>query len=242
MIALMPIAALPALSLMGLYILAAVLPALLLMLYIYLQDAVEKEPLPLLLRLVGMGALAALAALLLEGLGQRLLGVLVRPGTALHTLLTAFLVIAAVEERAKLLFLCRRTWDEPNFNYRFDGVVYAVFVSLGFAAFENLRYVFAFGLGVALPRALLAVPGHMGFAVVMGYFYGRARLRENRGRSGRPSLVMACLLPVVLHGVYDACCMLGTRLATLIFVVFVCALYLSVFYLIRHEAEADVPV
>ncbi len=242
MIALMPIAALPALSLMGLYILAAVLPALLLMLYIYLQDAVEKEPLPLLLRLVGMGALAALAALLLEGLGQRLLGVLVRPGTALHTLLTAFLVIAAVEEGAKLLFLCRRTWDEPNFNYRFDGVVYAVFVSLGFAAFENLRYVFAFGLGVALPRALLAVPGHMGFAVVMGYFYGRARLRENRGRSGRPSLVMACLLPVVLHGVYDACCMLGTRLATLIFVVFVCALYLSVFYLIRHEAEADVPV
>jgi len=238
----MPIAALPALSLMGLYILAAVLPALLLMLYIYLQDAVEKEPLPLLLRLVGMGALAALAALLLEGLGQRLLGVLVRPGTALHTLLTAFLVIAAVEEGAKLLFLCRRTWDEPNFNYRFDGVVYAVFVSLGFAAFENLRYVFAFGLGVALPRALLAVPGHMGFAVVMGYFYGRARLRENRGRSGRPSLVMACLLPVVLHGVYDACCMLGTRLATLIFVVFVCALYLSVFYLIRHEAEADVPV
>ncbi len=242
MIALMPIAALPALSLMGLYILAAVLPALLLMLYIYLQDAVEKEPLPLLLRLVGMGALAALAALLLEGLGQRLLGVLVRPGTALHTLLTAFLVIAAVEEGAKLLFLCRRTWDEPNFNYHFDGVVYAVFVSLGFAAFENLRYVFAFGLGVALPRALLAVPGHMGFAVVMGYFYGRARLRENRGRSGRPSLVMACLLPVVLHGVYDACCMLGTRLATLIFVVFVCALYLSVFYLIRHEAEADVPV
>lgn len=242
MIALMPIAALPALSLMGLYILAAVLPALLLMLYIYLQDAVEKEPLPLLLRLVGMGALAALAALLLEGLGQRLLGVLVRPGTALHTLLTAFLVIAAVEEGAKLLFLCRRTWEEPNFNYRFDGVVYAVFVSLGFAAFENLRYVFAFGLGVALPRALLAVPGHMGFAVVMGYFYGRARLRENRGRSGRPSLVMACLLPVALHGVYDACCMLGTRLATLIFVVFVCALYLSVFYLIRHEAEADVPV
>ncbi len=242
MIALMPIAALPALSLMGLYILAAVLPALLLMLYIYLQDAVEKEPLPLLLRLVGMGALAALAALLLEGLGQRLLGVLVRPGTALHTLLSAFLVIAAVEEGAKLLFLCRRTWDEPNFNYHFDGVVYAVFVSLGFAAFENLRYVFAFGLGVALPRALLAVPGHMGFAVVMGYFYGRARLRENRGRSGRPSLVMACLLPVVLHGVYDACCMLGTRLATLIFVVFVCALYLSVFYLIRHEAEADVPV
>lgn len=242
MIALMPIAALPALPLVGVYILAAVLPAVLLMGYIYRQDAVEKEPVSLLLSLGAMGVVAALAALMLEALGRDLLAVLVRPGTALHTLLTAFLVVAAVEEGAKLLLLGRRTWNEPNFNYRFDAVVYAVFVSLGFAAFENVRYIFTFGLWVALPRALLAIPGHMGFAVVMGCFYGRARLRQRRGRSGWPGLAAAYLLPVALHGVYDACCMLGTRPATLIFVAFVCTLYLSVFSLIRHEADADVPV
>lgn len=242
MITLMPIAALPALPLACVYILAAVLPALLLMLYIYHQNAVEKEPAPLLLSLVALGALAALAALVLEGLGQRLIGVLVRPGTALHTLLIAFLVVAAVEEGAKFFLLRRRTWNEPNFNYSFDAVVYAVFVSLGFGAFENLRYIFSFGLSVALPRAVLAIPGHMGFAVVMGVFYGRSRLRKSRGQAGWPSLIPAYLLPVILHGIYDACCMLGTAPATLFFALFVCALYLSVFRLIRTQADADVPV
>lgn len=242
MITLMPIAALPVLSLACVYVLSAVLPALALMLYIYRQDAVEKEPAPLLLSLGGEGVLAALIALVLEGLGQRVIGALVRPGTALHTLLIAFLVVAAVEEGAKLALLRRRTWDEPNFNYRFDAVVYAVFVSLGFAAFENLRYVFSFGLSVALPRAVLAIPGHMGFAVVMGVFYGQARLRKSRGQAAWPGLLLAYLLPVALHGIYDVCCMLGTPLATLLFALFVCALYLSVYRLIRAQAAADVPV
>lgn len=242
MITLMPIAALPTLPLACVYVLSAVLPALALMLYIYRQDAVEKEPAPLLLSLGALGALAALIALALEGLGRRLIDTLVRPGTALHTLLIAFLVVAAVEEGAKLFLLRRRTWGEPNFNYSFDAVVYAVFVSLGFGAFENLRYVFAFGLGVALPRAVLAVPGHMGFAVVMGVFYGRARLQTGRGQTGWPSLLLAYLLPVALHGIYDACCMLGTAWATLLFALFVCALYLSVYRLIRTQADADVPV
>ena len=147
-----------------------------------------------------------------------------------------------MEEGAKLFPLRRRTWGEPNFNYSFDAVVYAVFVSLGFAAFENLRYVLAFGLGVALPRAVLAVPGHMGFAVVMGAFYGRARLKKSRGQMGWPSLLLAYLLPVALHGIYDACCMLGTAWATLLFALFVCVLYLSVYRLIRTQADADVPV
>ena len=242
MITLMPIAALPTLPVVGVYVAAALLPALLLMGYIYFQDAVEKEPAPLLLSLGALGALAALIALGLEGLGQRLIDTLVRPGTALHTLLIAFLVVAAVEEGAKLFLLRRRTWDEPNFNYSFDAVVYAVFVSLGFGAFENLRYVFTFGLAVALPRAVLAIPGHMGFAVVMGVFYGRARLKTGRGQTGWPSLLLAYLLPVVLHGIYDACCMLGTAWATLLFALFVCALYLSVYRLIRTQADADVPV
>lgn len=242
MITLMPIAALPPLPVVGVYVAAALLPALLLMGYIYFQDAVEKEPAPLLLSLGALGALAALIALGLEGLGQRLIDTLVRPGTALHTLLIAFLVVAAVEEGAKLFLLRRRTWGEPNFNYSFDAVVYAVFVSLGFGAFENLRYVFTFGLAVALPRAVLAIPGHMGFAVVMGVFYGQARLKKSRGQTGWPSLLLAYLLPVALHGIYDACCILGTPLATLIFVVFVCGMYLGVFRLIRTQADADVPV
>ncbi len=92
-----------------------------------------------------------------------------------YTILLAFLVVAVVEEGTKFVFLKLRTWRDPNFNFRFDGIVYAVFVSLGFAAFENINYVLGYGLTVALPRAVLAIPAHMGFAVFMGLFYGRGK-------------------------------------------------------------------
>ena len=191
-----------------------------------------------------LGVAAALVAIVLEILGQSILDSLVSVNNPKYILLLAFLVVAAVEEGTKFFFLYRRTWRDPNFNYRFDAIVYAVFVSLGFAAFENIKYVFNYGLSVALPRALLAIPGHMGFAVFMGFFYGRAKLCFTFGdRSGcKLNLILGYLAAVFLHGVYDTCCMTGTTRSTLIFVVFVLAMYLAVYFLIKHEAKTDAPV
>ena len=139
-------------------------------------------------------------------------------------------VVAAVEEGMKFWLLKRRTWNHPAFNYRFDGIVYAVFVSLGFAAYENILYVFHYGLSVALPRALLAVPGHMSFAVCMGIYYGRAKLCAGWGDdlNAQRNLWTGYLFSVFLHGVYDACAMIGTMLATVLFVAFVIAMYVIV--------------
>ena len=144
----------------------------------------------------------------------------------------------------KYVFLYRRTWNDPNFNFRFDGIVYAVFVSLGFAAYENIRYVLHYGLSVALPRALLAIPGHMSFAVVMGLFYGRARLLANRGelQAAARSRHMGYLSAVVLHGFYDACAMIGTGIATAAFLLFVTLMFTGVFRLVRRESATDAPV
>ena len=234
----------PVFYLMAIYVLAAVLPAIFLMRYVYRQDRIEHEPIPLLVSLIGKGIWAALAAIVLEMLGQSVLNALVDPENPIYVYLMAFLVVAAVEEGTKFFFLYRRTWRDPNFNYRFDAILYAVFVSLGFAAFENVKYVFSYGLSVALPRAILAVPGHMGFAVFMGIFYGRARLRADCGdRFGcRVNLVLGYLCAVILHGIYDTCCMSGTTRSTLVFVVFVIAMYLGVYFLIRHESRTDAPV
>ena len=168
--------AMPGFYILAVYILAAVLPAWFLLRYIYRHDAVEKEPAGLLASLLLMGVVSALCSGVLEGLGEAVLYRLVDPGSPLYTVLLAFFVVALVEEGTKFLFLYIRTWRNPNFNYRFDGIVYAVFVSLGFAAFENIQYVLRYGLSVALPRAIFAVPGHMAFAVFMGLFYGRAKL------------------------------------------------------------------
>lgn len=231
-------------SVLAVYVLAAVLPAIFLMCYVYRQDQIEPEPVGLLASLVWKGVLAALAAIVLESLGQMVLDGQVGQDNPNYIYYLAFLVVAAVEEGTKLFFLYRRTWKEPNFNYRFDAIVYAVFVSLGFAAFENVKYVLSYGLSVALPRAILAVPGHMGFAVFMGIFYGRAKRCADWGnRFGcKVNLILSYLFPVALHGVYDSCCMTGTNRSTLVFVIFVLVMYLLVFRFIRHESRTDTPI
>ena len=234
----------PSMWILGGYTLAAVLPAAVLLIYVYQHDRVEREPTGLLLSLLWKGVLAALCSIVLETIGQVVLGWLVTPGTLLHTVLTAFFVVAAVEEGTKFFFLKQRTWYDYNFNYRFDAIVYAVFVSLGFAAFENIKYVFHFGLSVALPRAFLSIPGHMAFAVFMGVYYGRAKMRESRGyrMAAKADLAMAYIVSLLLHGFYDACAMIGTTGATILFIIFVVITYLRMFRLLKKEAAMDVPV
>ena len=109
--------------------------------------------------------------------------------------------------------LMQKVGNKPyiSVNYTFDGLVYAVYVSLGFALAENLLYVFSYGISVALPRALLTIPAHMSFGVYMGAFYGLAKVYDAMGdsdaskRYARIGLIVA----MVLHGVYDALAMLS---------------------------------
>lgn len=234
----------PVLPFAAVYILAAVLPAAFLLRYVYRHDTVEKEPAGLLVKLLFMGVLAALCSGVLERLGERILTGLVDPGSPAYTVILAFLVVALVEEGTKFLLLKRCTWRDPNFNYRFDGIVYAVFVSLGFAAYENILYVFHYGLSVAIPRALFAVPGHMSFSVFMGVFYGRAKLWEDCSEPVRREMNLwrGYLTAVLLHGVYDACAMLGGTAAMLCFLVFVILMYIRGYRLLQRESATDSPV
>jgi RsiW-degrading membrane proteinase PrsW (M82 family) len=234
----------PLLPVAVVYILAAILPAVFLLHYIYCHDTIEPEPAGLLFLLALSGAAAALISSVLEGFGEWLLKRFLYQGDPLYTVLLAFLVVAVVEEGAKLFFLRRRTWNHPAFNYRFDGVVYSAFVSLGFAAFENVYYIFGYGLSVALPRALLAIPGHLSFAVFMGMYYGRARLQENRRHYAAASLNLwaGYLIAVALHGFYDACAMSGTAKATVIFLVFVLLMFAAAWRTIKRESETDRPI
>ena len=234
----------PGLALLSLYVAAALLPAIVLLRYIYRHDTVEKEPPGLLLQLLGLGVVSALCAGVIEALAQTVLDRLVDPASPAYVVILAFLVVALAEEGMKLFFLRRRTWREPAFNYQFDGIVYAVFVSLGFAAFENVQYVLRYGLSVALPRAVLAVPGHMSFAVVMGVFYSRARFSENRGdeRGCRHALWSGYLAAVSLHGFYDACAMIGSGLSTVLFLVFVVWMFRMTYRLVKRESALDSPV
>lgn len=227
------------------YIAAAIIPALFLMRRIYVLDSIESEPSGLLANLVLQGVFAALASILFEFIGETVLDFSgIDPYSPVYTIVLAFLIVAVVEEGMKFLFLYHRTWRDSNFDFRFDGIVYSAFVSLGFAAFENIIYVFRYGLSVAGPRAVLSIPGHLGFSVVFGYFYGRAKMAENRGNaSGKTgNLIAGYVLAVFLHGFYDTCTMLGTDLSMLIFLAFVIIMYIVIIRLVKHEAATDEPV
>ena len=223
-------------------ILAAVLPALYLMRLIHRMDRIEQEPRNLLWKLFGLGVLAAISSIFLETvLGGLLDGTGIKNTSVLYAVLLAFVVVAAVEEGTKYFFMKVATWRNPNFNYRFDGIVYSVAVSLGFAGLENVGYIFRYGLLIAGQRAVLAVPAHVGFAVFMGIFYSRSKMYHNRGRriTGRLNGFFAWFFPAMLHGFYDTTAMLQSTTSTIVYISFVIVMYITVFTLVRNEGKRD---
>ena len=146
---------LPALASYNIFlVIAAVVPALFLMIRAYKSDRLEKEPPALLWRLAIAGVLASLIALVVERVLGYVLNAAVPQDSKLYDVLLYFVIVAFGEEGAKYFMLRRRTWRSPEFNCQYDGVVYALFVSLGFGLWENISYVMTYGLSTALIRAI----------------------------------------------------------------------------------------
>lgn len=179
---------------------AAVLPAFLIVVYIYIKDKYQREPMAQIIRGVAFGVVSAVIAILLEAVIKWIIGEM--PEGWRGALIDAFVVAAIPEEAAKLLMLWLLLRANPAFDERFDGIVYAVCVSMGFAATENVIYLIAHHVWVpvAISRAIFAVPGHFLFAVAMGYFYARLYF----DKSGLMTALAVFLAPVILHGTYDA--------------------------------------
>lgn len=222
-------------------ILAAVIPALFLLWQVYKADRLEKEPVSLLLALVILGVISTALASLTEQIGELILAWFIPEGTLAYDAILYFIIVAVSEEGFKYLLLKNRTWRSPHFNCQFDGVVYAVFVSLGFALWENIGYVLAYGLGAAAARALTAVPGHACFGVFMGTWYGVAKRYDLSGfelESARARRT-AVLVPVVLHGCYDFIAALQQEYLSLIFVLFVGGMFITALRLVKKISRND---
>lgn len=250
---------------------AALIPAVALCIYIFKKDRVEKEPIGLLLGLLFLGGLICFPAAEIEGVLFDIFDMIFSPFTVeyegeLYLLGTTFKVynackyfigVALVEEGLKFLILFFFTRKNKNFNSLFDGLIYAVFVSLGFAALENVFYVVENGWINALMRAVMSVPGHMFFAVLMGYYYSlwhmyeKARQQEQSLKkaglishgaiefSGNTYLLLSLSIPILAHGLYDYCCTLGTTLATISLYAFIIFLYIYCFKKIKSMSKGD---
>lgn len=212
-------------------IFAAILPAFLLVLYIWLKDKYQREPLNLILRGVAYGVLSAGLAIALELLIDALGLIPTQPQGYLQALWKAFVGAAIPEELVKLLMLWLLLRKNPYFDERFDGIVYACCVGMGFAGSENIIYL----IGnienwetVAIQRAIFSVPGHFMFAVAMGYFYSMLYFGDMSWR--KRSRVF--WVPVTLHGIYDGLLFMAS-LGTALTVILVLSFYVFCYFLFR---------
>lgn len=177
----------------------AVAPAMVIMVYIYFKDKIEKEPIKLIVRNFIFGATVSVLITSILGGAMSFVLPVTNPTSIFQQFLKAFFVVALVEELAK--FVIVRFWAQPNkeFNEPFDGIVYAVAVSLGFATLENVLYTFQYGAETGLVRAFTAVPAHATFGILMGYFMGKAKFSTNKTKLNLFGLLAATLF----HGAYD---------------------------------------
>ncbi len=183
---------------------AALLPVLVLIAFILRKDRFRPEPPGQLLKAFGLGLLSVIPALLLVELFSCLGLVPELLTDEWDAVLTSFWGAAIPEEAAKLFMLWLVLRKNPYFDERMDGIVYAVCVSLGFAATENILYLFSDVenyMGVGISRAVFAVPGHFCDGVLMGYYYSLARFATHEHRRYALSILLA---PVLAHGVYDS--------------------------------------
>lgn len=180
-------------------LLASITPVIIFLYLIFRKDR-NKEPIGILSKCFFFGFLSIPLSLLLSIPLSTFEGTF--RNVFIDSFFDAFFLAAIPEEIAKFLILYLIVWKSKHFDEHYDGIIYAVFVSLGFALIENIVYVFEHGMKTAFFRAILAVPGHGFFGVAMGYFLSRARftLKESERKN---LLVLALAVPILLHGTYD---------------------------------------
>jgi RsiW-degrading membrane proteinase PrsW (M82 family) len=212
----------------------AVAPGLFISYVIFRIDKYEREPFHALLLCFVLGALVTLPSLAIERWGFRLL--LPWRDTAGGTAVLAFIALALNEELCKFAVLLVAAFPYRFFNEPLDGIVYAVLVAMGFVTLENAVYVRNFGMGTALLRAFTAVPAHLVFAIVQGYYIGLAKFGVPTRR--RKLLWRAVLWATLLHGIYDF--LILQRWSEWLIVLATFSLYLSLFYcarFVQHHQE-----
>ena len=215
------------------------------MIYLYYRDKYEKEPIRVLIRAFFGGVLAVFTTL-----------IIVWPlhffedsfsGSISSALFQSFFMAAIPEELSKFIFLYWFIWKDKNFNENFDGIIYAVFVSMGFACVENILYVFEGGLEVATARAITAVPAHAIFGIIMGYYFAHAKFQPNRKHK---NLFKGVFLAIMGHGFYNFPLNYYSEiidkhpeaavLAVFLFTLFLVFLYIVGFRKIRKHSESSV--
>lgn len=250
---------------------AALFPAVFLCIYVFKKDSAEKEPWWLLLMLLASGVLISFPVAQVSEWLRRVETDIFLPFTTefdggnyldgwlfeLYRAVDKFIAVAMVEEGFKWLALLAFTKKNKHYNSLFDGIIYSVFISLGFAGFENLLYTFKFGMETALMRTVTAVPIHLFCGVSMGYYltwyYIKHTAKENERRlidlgaisektkhlPARRFFLMSVVMPSLAHGFYNYSYSINKAWSTAVFCIFLAFLYAFCMGRVKRMSNGD---
>lgn len=228
----------------GVLLFLAILPVILILLFVYNKDR-SKEPLHLLLILFVSGFGSCVLVLLVSALLELFVPFLSKElseMTFTEVLIYAFIIVALLEELCKWIMVKFIGYNHKEFDEIYDIIVYAIFVSLGFAFVENIIYVMSnVKLSTAILRAISAVPAHACDAVFMGYYLSIAKQYAERKDkdSERKNIILSILIPTILHGIYDFCIMSSNNIFLIVFLAFVIFLYVISIKKLKLMAEVN---
>lgn len=198
----------------------AIAPTIAYIFWIYLKDKYDKEPINRLVKFFLLGVFMGVIALIIEFILLKL-NILTGYTSIIYI---SFIVAGMTEEGLKAFVLIPNLLKERYFNEELDGIIYSVFLSLGFATLENLLYILkedqSTVIQVGIIRAIISVPAHMLFAITMGYYISKYKFSTDKFKK-REYLILSVLIPILIHGVFDFILMIEYRWSIILFVVYV---------------------
>ena len=219
-----------------------IVPPILLLFYTWRLDRIEREPAGLVIKVFLLGAITTILAVLLESLAALGLSYLdLDESSNLYLLIDNFLAVALIEEFGKRMPVQRSIWRSPEFNYRFDAIVYCLASALGFAATENIVYMISYGTGIALKRL---IPVHSICAIYMGHYLGIAKMAEKAGdqKTYKRFRRLSLIIPTLIHGFWDFSLTTENTLFYLAALGMIFILTIVSFNSLHKHSKEDVPV
>ena len=198
-------------------------PSIAFLIWIYLKDKYEKEPIRYLINLFILGTLISIPAIVIEDI---LMKVYISNGY-LNIAYSAFIVAAFTEEILKAIILTIYCLKSKYYTEKLDGIVYSIFITLGFATIENYIYIFYESylniFEVGLTRAIISIPAHIMFAITMGYYLSMYKF--NKEKSRYKYILKMIFIPIFLHGIFDFILMIKTSSTTIVFIIYLLYLW-----------------
>ncbi len=227
-----------------LLIILAILPTILISLYVYKKDK-HKESLGILITLFCLGIFSAVAVIIISIITSQFIPIFNKETYQMNTielLLSTFISVALTEELCKWIVVYFLGYRNKEFDETYDIIIYAIFTTLGFATFENILYVLDTNtIQIAVQRALFSIPAHTSYAIFMSYYLCLAKINRIKNDKAKEmdNLIKSIVFPTIIHGIFDFCLFADKAIYLTLFYFFTGVLFILAFQKLKESYKIN---